>query len=87
MQRIRDEAHRFAITYHRSMRAKTALYSVLSEIDGVGEKRRRALFDRFLTLDEIKKADVDELLEAEGMNRQTAEKVYEFFHKEDGDEV
>ena len=87
LQRIRDEAHRFAITYHRSMRAKTALYSVLQDIDGVGEKRRRALFDRFLTLDAIRSASVAELLEAEGMNRPAAERVYEFFHKEDKSEV
>ena len=83
LQRIRDEAHRFAITYHRSLRAKSALYSVLSEIEGVGEKRRRALFDRFLTMDAIKNATVEELLSADGMNRPTAVKVYEFFHKED----
>lgn len=82
LQRLRDEAHRFAITYHRSMRSKTALFSVLQEIDGVGEKRRRALFDRFLTLDEIKRASVDELASAEGMNRPTAQKVFDFFHKE-----
>lgn len=87
LQRIRDEAHRFAITYHRSMRAKSALYSVLSEIEGVGEKRRRALFDRFLTMDAIKNASVEELLSAEGMNRPAAEKVFEFFHKEDQREV
>ena len=82
LQRIRDEAHRFAITYHRSMRSKTALYSVLQTIDGIGEKRRRALFDRFLTMDAIKKASIDELASAQGMNRPAAEKVYEYFHRE-----
>lgn len=83
LQRIRDEAHRFAITYHRSMRSKTALYSVLQEIDGVGDKRRRALFDRFLTMDAIRNASVDELASAQGMNRPAAQKVYDYFHKED----
>ena len=82
LQRIRDEAHRFAITYHRSMRSKTALYSVLQTIDGVGEKRRRALFDRFLTMDAIKAASVDELAKAPGMNRPAAQKVYDHFHPE-----
>ena len=83
LQRIRDEAHRFAITYHRSMRSKTALFSILQEIDGVGEKRRRALFDKFLTLDDIKAASVDDLASAEGMNRPAAQKVYDFFHRTD----
>ena len=87
LQRIRDEAHRFAITYHRSMRSKTALYSILQDIDGVGEKRRRALFDKFLTLDAIKAASVEELSKADGMNRPAAEKVYSFFHKEENGEV
>ena len=82
LQRIRDEAHRFAITYHRSMRDKTTLYSVLQRIPGVGEKRRRALFDKFLTMDAIKKAGVDELTAAEGMNAKAAKAVYDFFHDE-----
>ena len=87
LQRIRDEAHRFAITYHRSMRSKTALYSVLQNIEGIGEKRRRALFDRFMTLDAIKAASVEELKSAEGMNTPAAQKVYDYFHKEGQGEV
>lgn len=83
LQRIRDEAHRFAITYHRSMRSKTALFSVLQQIDGVGEKRRRALFDKFLTLDAIKAALVEELASAEGMNRAVAQKVHDYFNGEE----
>lgn len=83
LQRIRDEAHRFAITYHRSMRSKTALFSVLQQIDGVGEKRRRALFDKFLTLDAIKAASVEELASAEGMNRVVAQKVHDYFNGEE----
>jgi excinuclease ABC subunit C len=87
LQRIRDEAHRFAITYHRSLRSKTALYSVLQNIEGVGEKRRRALFDRFLTLDAIKQASVEELAQAEGMTKPAAQKVYEYFHKPEDDDA
>ena len=81
LQRIRDEAHRFAITYHRSMRSKNALYSVLQNIEGVGEKRRRALFDKFLTLDLIKQATVEELASADGMTKPAAQKVWNYFHK------
>lgn len=83
IERIRDEAHRFAITYHRSLRSKTSFYSVLNEIKGIGEKRKRALFDRFITVDAIKSADKEELIKAKGMNRTAAEKVYEYFHPED----
>ncbi|MCE5236086.1 MAG: excinuclease ABC subunit UvrC [Clostridiaceae bacterium] len=82
LQRIRDEAHRFAITYHRSLRSKNALYSVLGEIPGVGPKRRRALFDTFITLDAIKAAEVEALMKAPGVNRPAAEAVYKYFHKE-----
>ena len=80
LQRIRDEAHRFAITYHRSLRSKNALYSVLNEISGVGPKRRRALFDTFITVDAIKQADVEALMKAPGINRPAAEAVYRYFH-------
>lgn len=81
VQRIRDEAHRFAITYHRSLRSKSALYSVLDTIDGIGEKRKRALFDRFISIEAIKAASIAELSEVDGMNRSAAERVYEFFRK------
>lgn len=80
LQRLRDEAHRFAITYHRSLHAKTTLYSVLSEIDGIGEARRRALFDAFITLDTIKSASVEELASVKGMSKPSAEAVYKYFH-------
>ena len=82
LQRIRDEAHRFAITYHRSLRARNALMSQLDQIEGVGPKRKRALFEHFLTLDAIRQADVDTLCKAPGMNRPTAERVYAYFHME-----
>lgn len=80
IQRIRDEAHRFAITYHRSLRSKSALYSVLDTIDGIGEKRKRALFDKFISIDAIKAAGVDELAATDTMNTAAAKKVYDFFH-------
>lgn len=79
MQRIRDEAHRFAITYHRKLRGKRNLVSVLDNIVGIGPKRRQALWSHFGTLNKIKSAGVDELAAAPGMNRPAAEAVYNFF--------
>lgn len=81
LQRIRDEAHRFAITYHRNIRSKNALYSILDDIDGIGDKRKRALYDHFTTLDAIKNADVDALASVRGMNCTAAKAVYDYFHK------
>ena len=80
LERIRDEAHRFAITYHRSLRQKNALYSILDQIEGIGEKRKRALFDAFTTLDAIKEADMEKLRQVPGMNLTAAESVYQYFH-------
>lgn len=80
LQRIRDEAHRFAITYHRSLRGKNSLYSLLDEIEGVGPKRKRLLFDAFVTIDAIKAADIDALAAVKGVSRPTAEAVYQYFH-------
>ena len=80
LERIRDEAHRFAISYHRSLRQKEALFSVLDEIPGIGDKRKRALFDTFTTLDDIKNADVSALAAAPGMNEASAQAVYDHFH-------
>ena len=82
LQRIRDEAHRFAITYHRSLRARNALMSQLDQIDGIGPKRKRALFEHFLTLDAIREADVEALCAAPGMNRPAAQRVFDHFHME-----
>lgn len=79
MQRIRDEAHRFAISYHRKLRSKRNLVSVLDNIDGIGEKRRKALFDAFGSLEKIKKATLEELAAVDGMNRTAAKAVYNFF--------
>jgi excinuclease ABC subunit C len=75
LQRIRDEAHRFAISYHRKLRDSQTTRSLLDEIPGVGPRRRKALIDRFGSLDGIRQATVDELAAAPGMNRQVAEQV------------
>lgn len=81
VQRIRDEAHRFAITYHRKLRGKRNLVSVLDHIPGVGPARRKALWDAFGSIEKIKAADEAALAAVQGMNRTTAEAVYLFFHK------
>ena len=80
VERIRDEAHRFAITYHRSLRAKNALMSELDKIEGMGPKRKRALFDAFVSLDAIKAASAEELASARGMTKTAAKAVYDHFH-------
>jgi len=82
IERLRDEAHRFAISYHRNVHNRNALYSVLDSIPGVGDKRKRALFDAFLTIDAIKTASVEELSAVPAIDTRTAESVYGFFHKE-----
>lgn len=79
LQAIRDESHRFAITYHRTLRGKRALVSILDHIEGIGPKRRRALWQAFKNLEEMKQADVETLAAVPGMNRQVAENVYQFF--------
>ena len=81
LQRVRDEAHRFAITYHRNLRARNSLYSVLDNIKGIGDRRKRALYEKFLTIDAIKAADMDELKSADGMNAAAAKSVYDYFHQ------
>ena len=78
--RIQDEAHRFAIEYHRSLRSKSQVHSVLDDIEGIGPTRRKALMRRFASIEKIREATVEELAETESMNLQAAEKVYAFFH-------
>lgn len=86
--RIQDEAHRFAIEYHRSLRSKEQVHSVLDDIPGIGPARRKALMKHFQSLDEIKAATVEQLAEIPAMNENAAVSVYEFFHrKEDGGKV
>ncbi len=79
--RIQDEAHRFAIEYHRSLRSKVQVHSVLDDIEGIGETRRKALMRRFQSVERIREASVEELKETESMNERAAEEVYAFFHK------
>ena len=79
LQQIRDEAHRFAITYHRRLRGKRNLESVLDHIEGIGPKRRKALYKHFGNLDAMRVAELEELESVEGMNKKAALAVYEFF--------
>ena len=79
IQRIRDEAHRFAITYHRKLRGKRNLVSILDHIEGIGLKRRQALWKHFGSLEAIKAAALEDLAGVEGMNKAIAQKIYDFF--------
>ncbi len=78
LQRIRDEAHRFAITYFRNLHSKRNLSSVLSEIDGVGKVKRMALLEKFGTLDKIMSASVEELAEVNGISKTIAKNIYDY---------
>lgn len=82
LQRLRDEAHRFAVNYHRKLRTKRNLKSLLDEIEGIGPVRRKALLKAFKTIEGIKKAELHELEQVPGMNRKAAEAVYNFFAEE-----
>ena len=82
LQRIRDEAHRFAITYFRSLHSKRNLASVLQEIDGIGKKKRMALLEKFGTIDKIMSADEQELCLAEGIGPELAKKIYAYFKEQ-----
>ncbi len=79
--RIQDEAHRFAIEYHRSLRSKSQVKSVLDDIPGIGPTRRKALMKKFQSLENIRNASMEELVQTEGMNQKSAEAVYLFFHQ------
>ena len=78
--RIQDEAHRFAIEYHRSLRRKTNVHSVLDDIKGVGPNRRKALMKSFKSLEEIREAGVEELSAVPQIPVSVAEDIYNFFH-------
>ena len=78
--RIQDEAHRFAIEYHRSLRSKQQIHSILDDIPGIGETRRKALMRTFKSLEAIRDASVDQLKNAPSMNERSALAVYDFFH-------
>ncbi len=79
IQRLRDEAHRFAITYHRKLRAKRNLVSILDHVEGIGPKRRQALWQHFPSLDAMKAASEEELAAVAGMNKGAAAKLAAFF--------
>lgn len=83
--RVQDEAHRFAIEYHRSLRSKAQVKSVLDDIPGVGPARRKALMRRFKSIEEIKAASVEELSSIPELNARAAEEIYRFFRKNGGD--
>lgn len=78
--RIQDEAHRFAIEFHRSLRSKEQVHSVLDDISGIGPTRRKALMRYFQSIEAIRNATIEQLLEAESMNEKAAQAVYQFFH-------
>lgn len=80
IRRIQDEVHRFAITYHRSLRDKRTLHSILDDIPYVGEKRRRALLMRFGSVDKIKEASLEEILETPSIDKKAAESIYNYFN-------
>ena len=78
--RIQDEAHRFAIEYHRSLRSKSQVHSLLDDIPGIGPARRKALMKHFKGLEGVRDATVEELAGVESMNEKAASEVYDFFH-------
>lgn len=78
--RIQDETHRFAIEYHRQLRGKTQVHSILDDIEGVGDKRRKALMKHFDSIEAIKAASIEDLANVASMNKRAAEQVYNFFH-------
>ena len=80
LQQVRDESHRFAITYHRKLRSKNISASSLDDIVGIGKKRKIALLKEFGTIDNIKKASIEDLAKINGMNQKTAENVYNYYH-------
>ena len=80
--RIQDEAHRFAIEYHRSLRSKGQVHSILDDIPGVGPTRRKALMKHFSSIEEIREASVETLKEVPSMDQKTAESVYAFFRED-----
>jgi excinuclease ABC subunit C len=79
--RIQDEVHRFAITYHRSLRDKRVLHSVLEDIPNVGEKRRKQLLMKFGSIENIKNASLEELLETESIDKKAAQNIVDYFSK------
>ena len=83
--RLQDEAHRFAIEYHRSLRGKNEVHSFLDEVDGIGPARRKALMREFSGYLEMKECTVDDFLKVPEMNRKSAENLYNYLHKTEGE--
>ena len=83
IRRIQDEVHRFAITYHRTLRDKRTLHSILEDIPNVGEKRRRNLLMKFGSVENIRKATYDELLETESIDKKAANSIIDYFNRQD----
>ena len=81
LQRLRDEAHRFAITAHRSRRSKTSVVSVFDEIKGIGPKRKKALILHFGTIEKIKSASLEELKKIKSIPEKKLEDIFEFFNR------
>ncbi len=82
MTRIQDEVHRFAIEYHRSLRSKVQVHSILDDIPGIGEKRRKALMKQFQSIEAVRDASIEQLAQTESMDRRAAGQVYQFFHSQ-----
>ena len=78
--RVQDEAHRFAITYHRSMRDKNMLHSILDDITNVGDKRRKSLLINFGSIENIKSAKLEDIEKVTSIDKKTAKSIYDFFH-------
>lgn len=78
--RLQDEAHRFAIEYHRSLRSKGQVHSFLDDIDGIGPKRRKALMKKYVSAEKMAQATIEDLMETEAMSKEAAENVYNYFH-------
>ena len=81
IMRIRDEAHRFAISYHKLLRGKALLHSVLEEIEGIGKSRKKILIEYFGSIGDVKKASLEELKKVKGITSAAAEKVYKHFKR------
>lgn len=77
---MQDEAHRFAIEYHRSLRSKAQVSSVLDDIEGIGPARRKSLMKHFMDIEKIRNASVEELMEAESITNNVAQNIYNYFH-------
>ena len=80
LQQVRDESHRFAITYHRKLRSDNISESSLDDIPGIGKKRKINILKEFGTMDKVKNASVEELAKIKGMNEKVAINVYEYYH-------